>query len=60
MPTIKELREKAFLSVGELSKLSGIASVVIYDIENGKHKPIRRTIRALAKALGVEAKDITL
>jgi DNA-binding XRE family transcriptional regulator len=59
MPNIKELREKAFLSVPELSKLSGVTRRVIYDIESSRHKPIRRTIRALAKALGVKPEDIT-
>jgi transcriptional regulator with XRE-family HTH domain len=58
MPTIKELREKQYLSIGELAKRAGVSRTVIYSIESGKHKPIRRTVRALAAALGVEPADI--
>lgn len=58
MLTLKELREKEYLSVGELSKKSGVSRTVIYDIESGKHAPIRRTVRALAKALGVKPEEI--
>jgi transcriptional regulator with XRE-family HTH domain len=53
MPTLKELREKRYLSIPELANKSGIPRNTIYGIENGKHKPIRRTIRALAKALDI-------
>jgi DNA-binding XRE family transcriptional regulator len=59
MPNIKELREKVFLSVPELAKLSGISRKVIYDIEAGKHRPIKRTIRALAEALKVKPEEIS-
>lgn len=58
MPTIKELREKQFLSVGELAERAGVSRTVIYGIESGKHKPIRRTVRALARALGVSPEQI--
>jgi predicted transcriptional regulator len=58
MTTLKELREQQFLSVGELASKAGISRTAIYDIEAGLHKPIRRTIRALAKALGVNPQDI--
>lgn len=58
MPTLKELREKHFLSIPELAEKSGIPRNTIYGIENGKHKPIRRTIRAIAKALGVKPEEI--
>jgi len=59
MPNIKELREKAFLSVPELAKLTGLSRSVIYSIETGKHKPIRRTVRALAAALKVKPEEIS-
>lgn len=58
MVTVKELREKEFLSVDELAKRSGVSRSVIYNIESGKHKPIRRTIRKLAKALGVKPSEL--
>lgn len=31
---------------------------VIYSVESGTHKPIKRTVRKLAKALGVEPQEI--
>jgi transcriptional regulator with XRE-family HTH domain len=58
MSTIKELREKQFLSVGELAEKAGVSRTVIYGIESGIHKPIKRTIRKLAKALEVDPKTI--
>lgn len=58
MSNLKELREKAYLSIPELAKLSGLSRSVIYDLEEGRHKPIRRTTRALAKALGVKPEEI--
>ncbi len=59
MPSIKELREKHFLSIGELAKKAKVSRAAIYNIESGKSKrPIRRTIRKLAEALGVKPEDI--
>jgi DNA-binding XRE family transcriptional regulator len=60
MATLKELREKAFLSVPELAEKSGIPRNTIYGIESGRHKPIKRTIRALAKALELKPEDINI
>lgn len=58
MSTLKELREKNYLSIPELANKSGIPRNTIYGIENGKHKPIRRTVRALAKALETNPEDV--
>lgn len=56
--TLKEFRDKQYLSVAELAEKSGVPRNTIYGIESGQHKPIRRTIRALAKALGVKPEEI--
>lgn len=59
MATLKELREKQFLSPGELAKKAQIPANTVYNIEKGAHKPIMRTIRKLAAALGVDPNEIT-
>jgi ribosome-binding protein aMBF1 (putative translation factor) len=46
------LHEEEYLSIGELATKAGASRSIIHDLESGKHNPIRRTIRALAKALG--------
>jgi len=58
MPTLEELRAKHFLSLGELAKRAGLPRSTVYDAEKGRHKPIRRTVRKLVRALGVEPGDI--
>ncbi|MBL7165786.1 MAG: helix-turn-helix transcriptional regulator [Dehalococcoidales bacterium] len=58
MATLRELREKHFLSLGELAKKASLPRSTVYDLEKGKHKPIRRTIRKLAAALEVEPGEI--
>jgi DNA-binding XRE family transcriptional regulator len=58
MPTLKELRDRLFLSPGELAEKAGVPASTIYNLESGKNKPIRRTVRKLADALGVRPEDI--
>jgi len=58
MPSLKELREKLFLTQAELGEKAGISLDSINRIETGKQKPRFMTIRKLAEALGVEPGDI--
>ena len=58
MSKLKELREKSVLSQRDLAETSGIAHATICRIETGKQKPTFKTIRKLAKALGVKPGDI--
>ena len=58
MPTLKEIRERKFISQDDLSKLSGITAATISRLETGKEKPRFVTIRKLAAALGVEPGEI--
>ncbi len=58
MPTLKQLREKQFISQADLSHKTGIAVSTICRLENGQQKPRFVTIRKLAKALKVEPGDI--
>ena len=56
---IKLLRAKRALSLSDLSRLTKLSPVTINRVENGKQKPMPRTIRKLAEALGVSVEEIT-
>ncbi len=59
MATLKELREAAFISQRDLAAASGISKATIAALERGRRRrPQWRTLRALAKALGVHPKEI--
>jgi len=46
--------------LSDLAKLTKLSRVTINRIENGKQTPMPRTIRRLAKALGVSVQELTL
>lgn len=58
MPTLKELRGRQFLSQVDLAKKAGVTESTINRLEGSKQKPTFKTIRKLAKALGVEPGEI--
>jgi len=58
MPSLKELRERQFLTQGKLAQKAGLGRDTVNQIEGGKQKPYLRTIRKLAKALRVQPGDI--
>jgi transcriptional regulator with XRE-family HTH domain len=58
MGRLRELREEAVLTVRELSALSGVSEDTITKIENGHRKARPGTVRKLAKALGVEPREL--
>jgi DNA-binding XRE family transcriptional regulator len=58
MEKLRVLREKSFITQDELAKAAGIALVTLNRLENNKQKPSFKTIRKLAKALGVEPREI--
>lgn len=51
---VKKLRGERDLTLRELSDLSGISTVQLNNIENGKNRPNTFTIAKLANALGVD------
>ncbi len=55
---IKKLREKNGISLGHLSKLSGIDKMVISRTESGATEPSLRTAKLLASALGIPLADL--
>ena len=54
---LKRLRQQRVLSLTDLARLSGVNRITINRIENGKQKPLPRTIRKLAEALQVDVQD---
>ena len=56
---LKVLRKGRALSLSELALLSNVGRVTINRIENGKQKPMPRTIRRLAQALEVSVEELT-
>lgn len=56
---VKKLRQQQALSLSDLAKLTKLSRVTINRIENGKQKPMPRSIRRLAKALGVNVQELT-
>ena len=55
---LRELRERAILTVRELSEYSGVSEDTITKIENGHRVGRPSTVRKLAKALGVEPHEL--
>ncbi len=56
---VRQLREKAGLTVQELALASGLSIASIYKIEEGRRPdPQWSSIQALARALGVNTDDL--
>ncbi|MFC1957469.1 helix-turn-helix transcriptional regulator [Chloroflexota bacterium] len=58
MTKLRVLRERLFITQTELAEAAGISLVTLNRLENNKQKPSFKTIRKLAKALGVEPGEI--
>jgi len=56
---LKRLRQQQALSLTDLAQKSGVNRITIHRIENGKQKPMPRTIRKLAEALEVKVEELT-
>lgn len=57
---LKRLRIQAGLSQEQLAKRSGISRVTLARIELGEHSPRMDTLRALARGLGCDVKELLL
>jgi len=55
---LRELRRERVLSMRELEEASGVSYNTIYRLENGITGAQPRTLRKLAKALGVEPSEL--
>jgi transcriptional regulator with XRE-family HTH domain len=55
---LKNLREEQALSLRELAKASGVSHTTIWEHERRKEGAHPRTVRKLAKALGVAPREL--
>jgi DNA-binding XRE family transcriptional regulator len=55
---IRELRERRKMTQDQLSDASGLPQSHISRLENGAHSPSHKTLLAIAKALGVDVREI--
>ena len=55
---LRELRRRRVLTMEELAEKAGVGRNTIWRLEHGVMGAQPRTIRKLAKALGVEAEDL--
>ncbi len=55
---VKTVRERALLNQEELAEKAGIGTATLSRIENDRVEPHFRTIRKLAKALGVDPSEL--
>jgi transcriptional regulator with XRE-family HTH domain len=55
---VKKAREQALLTQEELAGRAGIGTATLNRIEKDRVEPHFRTIRKIAKALGVDAKEL--
>ena len=58
MKRLRELRKQRVLSMRELEEASGVSYNTIWRLETGKTGAQPRTIRKIAKALGVDAAEL--
>ncbi len=55
---LKELRRRRVLTLDELAEKAGVGRNTVWRLEHGVMGAQPRTIRKLAKALGVEPEDL--
>lgn len=55
---LKRLREQRVLSLTDLARISGVNRITINRIENGKQKPLPRTVHKLAAGLRVSVEEL--
>jgi DNA-binding XRE family transcriptional regulator len=55
---LRALREKRFLSHRDLAKGAEVSPTTILNLEAGRVEAQRRTVRKLARALGVEPEEL--
>ena len=58
MDGLKALRERRLMTQEELARASGVGIATISRLETGKVKPSLKTIRTLAKPLGISAEEL--
>lgn len=55
---LRQLRERAALSVADLAEAAGLGRDAVYKLERGQSVPTWPTVQALAAALGVSTEAL--
>ncbi len=55
---VRQLRESKGMTTRVFASAAGISTETLNAVEHGKRQPSMRTLAKIAKALGVEAKDL--
>ena len=55
---LREWRRQRFLTVRALAEKAGVAYTTVVRAETGRHQPTMKTIRRLAKALGIKPEQL--
>jgi DNA-binding XRE family transcriptional regulator len=55
---LRELRQERALSQRDLADAAGVSKTTIVNIEAGRYQPIPSTTRKLAKALGIDPREL--
>lgn len=55
---VRKYRERKYLTQGELADKVGVTIQTIGNIENGRNKPLVKTMRKLADELGVSVDEL--
>jgi transcriptional regulator with XRE-family HTH domain len=55
---LKQLREAKGLSVRGLAREAEVSTETVYSVEHGRRQPSVRTLGKIARALGVDARDL--
>jgi transcriptional regulator with XRE-family HTH domain len=58
VPNLKRIRNEYPLTVRELAEMSGVSYDTVTKVENGHREARPSTIRQLARALGVEPREL--
>ena len=58
--SLRRIRIERFLSQRELARQSGLHAITLVRLEAGVTAPSTRTVRALAAALGIEPRELTI
>jgi transcriptional regulator with XRE-family HTH domain len=58
MTRLRDLRQQRLLSIRDLAKAAGVSPQTIVTIEAGERPPRPSTMRKIAAALGIEAREV--
>jgi len=56
--SLKERREQLGLNQAALAHRAGVSEKTVRNLEQGKHSPNARTVRAIAEVLGISADEV--